>query len=291
MKLDTLVEIISAAHLSHYVDGPFKERGGIMFVAPPGSFKSAIVKTLDLYPNALVNSDLTIKQGANLREDIASNKLLSLGFPAYEKLYQRHSAVASNIEGFVLGLTGEGFTNTNWEPARMIQRSAQALVVGAMTPSFYVKHYEEWIESGFARRFIWSHYVLGDPMIVARAIKAWERIDLSNSQFSARLPVGRSIKYNVTPHEDDILFRILKFQPGHDIAYSLLKKILCALKWKFPSESPRPMQLVKDFGESLGKNGSILWVDEKAPEHSPTPNTKTKTPTVSKKSKSKVATV
>lgn len=282
MELTSLIEVISACHLTHYVQGPFPERGGIMMVAPPASFKSAATMALDFYPNALVLSDLTIKQAIQLREDISSDRIITLAFPAYEKLYQRHAAVASNIEGFITGLTGEGFTRANWEDQRMQIRKAHCCVIGAMTEKFYAQHFGAWIDSGFARRFLWCMYKLDDPAIIERAISNWERIDLSNHGISTRLPTGgKTIKYDVSTSEDKELLRLLKDQPSRDINYSLFKKILSALKWKFPKDPRLPIKIIRDFAESLSKHGAILTVKENGSEKRWTGKSKTKSSTLS----------
>lgn len=231
-------------------------------VAPPASFKSAAAMALEPYPNALVLSDLTVKQAVQLREDISSNRIITLAFPAYEKLYQRHAAVSANIEGFVTGVTGEGYAKANWEDQRMQIRRAQCAIVGAMTQSFYIKHFGDWIDSGFARRFIWSSFKLSDPEIISRAISRWQRIDLSNHGINSKLPTGRTIPYAVTESEDKELFRMMKYQPSHDIGYSLFKKILCSLKWKFPNQPKVPMRILRDFSESMTKDGALLTVTD-----------------------------
>lgn len=259
MELTNLIEVISAAHLTHYVDGPFTERGGIMLVAPPASFKSAATMALEPYPNALVLSDLTIKQAVQLREDISSNRITTLAFPAYEKLYQRHAMVSSNIEGFITAITGEGFSKANWEDQRMQIRRASCLVIGGMTEKFYAQRFGAWIDGGFARRFLWCAYKLQDPAIIERAIRRWERIDLSNHGVSSKLPVGK-IRYNVTDAEDKRIFELMRYQPSRDIAYSLMKKIYCCLKWKYPRDPRLPMKILSDFAESLTLDGATLTV-------------------------------
>ena len=45
MKLDSLLELLVASHLSYWVKGPgFDSRGGVMLVANPESLKTQILK-------------------------------------------------------------------------------------------------------------------------------------------------------------------------------------------------------------------------------------------------------
>src|SRR6266852_384967 len=141
MTVNSLVEMISAFHLSYYVESTFKERGGLMIVGPPARLKTAVTEIMDNYPNAILLSDLTVKQGARLREDIGANRITTLAFADFAKLYQRNMSGASNVEGFLRAVTAEGFRRANWEDSRMTVIPARAMVIASMTTRFYTMHY------------------------------------------------------------------------------------------------------------------------------------------------------
>ena len=261
MKVGSLIEIISAAHLSFYVESAFKERGGIMLVGPPASLKTAMSEVLDCYPNAWVLSDLTVKQGARMREDIASGRISTIAFADYAKLYQRQSAGAANVEGFIRALTAEGFRRANWEEPTMTVIPARALVIGCMTSSFYTQHWGSWKDDGFARRFLWSHFQLKDPNVIIEAIIKDVRLDFGGKNgFNPKLPTSKSIRGNITETESRLLLTFLRHQHGKEIGLILLKKILAALRWKFNREPERPMTIVQDFSRCLLREGAELEV-------------------------------
>jgi hypothetical protein len=263
LKVENLVEMLSAAHLTVFVESRFNERGGLMLVGPPGSLKTAVTETMELYPTSLLLSDLTVKQAARLREDIISKRITTLAFTDYAKLYQRDGSVASNIEGFIRGLTGEGFRRPNWEDSRMVNIPARCLVLGCMTMSFYSRQYGEWLDDGFARRFLWCHFTLHNPDIILNAILENRRLTFgSDNGFNAGVPITRLIPLNVTPSEGQELLKFLRYQPGREIGLSTMKKILSALKWKFPRSKNRPMEIISDFAESLTKSGAVLHIED-----------------------------
>jgi hypothetical protein len=260
MKVSSLVEVISAAHLSHYVQSPFKERGGIMLVGPPGSFKTTIAEITDCYPNAGVASDLTIKQASRFREDMSGGKLTTIAFTDFSKLYQRHSSTAANIEGFLRGITAEGYRTTNWEDSRAQMIPARALVVGCMTQSFYMQHITQWKEDGFSRRFLWSFFRLANPDIIIDAIAKETKIEFTGNGFNARIPTTNFIKMDCSKEEVKQLLKFARFQDSKEIGLILLKKMLSALKWKFPKERRKPIKILEEFSQSLGKDGAVMTI-------------------------------
>jgi hypothetical protein len=260
MKINTLIEVISAAHLSHYINSPFPERSGIMFVGPPANLKTAVIEIMDNYPNAIVLSDLTVKQGVGLREDISANKIITLAFADFAKLYQRGTAGAMNIEGYVRALPAEGFRKANWEDSRMVCTPARALILGCMTNRFYTLHYSQWLDDGFARRFLWSHFHLADPELILNAIVEGERIDFSDKTgFNPKIPTSKgAIPWSTNATEGHELRMLLKNQPGPELGLILLKKMIAALRWKFPREKNKPMDIIHDFAKSLTREGVEL---------------------------------
>jgi hypothetical protein len=261
VQIANLVEIISAAHLSYYVDSPFEERGGIMLVGPPASLKTAVVEVTNCYPNANIVSDLTIKQASRLREDLCSGRIITMVFSDFAKLYQRQSTTASNMEGFIRAITAEGYRVTNWEDSRMQMLPARSLVIGCMTTSFYTQHFSNWKDDGFSRRFLWSFFRLHNPDAIIEAIIRGVKLEFTTDKgFNPRIPTSNTIPWKCTSEESRMLSNLLRYQEAKQIGISMLQKMLSALKWKFPGQKNKPMEIIKDFSESLGKDGTKLYV-------------------------------
>lgn len=260
MKIINLIEMVSAAHLSHYVNSPFPERAGIMLVGPPASLKTAVTEVMDNYPNALVLSDLTVKQGVGLREDIGAAKIVTLSFSDFAKLYQRNAAGAANVEGLLRAYAAEGFRKANWEDSRTVVSPARCLIIGCMTSRFYTTHYSQWLDDGFARRFLWSHFRLQNPEAIIEAIVQGVRLEFGGTKgFNARIPTSKgAIPWNVNETDSRMLRMLLRHQAGPELGLILLKKILASLRWKFPGEKDKPVEIIRDFAKSLTRDGAEL---------------------------------
>lgn len=261
MTPHTLIEIISAAHLTAFVNGPFPERGGLILVAPPGSLKTAFVACIETYPDALNMSDLNSQQLMVLRDDIAAHRYHTIAFPELEKLYQRHPHVADNIEGHLKAMVDEGFQRAAYEDHRMSGLKARCLVIGAMTPSLYRKRFTRWSETGFARRFLWCLFSIENPDILLEAIHKWHRMQLTGDPISGS-PAGGYIPYTVSESESRELLKMLKYQPGQATPLILMKKILSVLRWRWSKEPDRAMKLLRDFAPSLGQHGAKMRLEE-----------------------------
>lgn len=230
-----------------------------MLVAPAGSLKTTLTELMDSYSKTLLLSDLTIRQASLLRSDMISGKIVTLAFSDYAKLYQRQSAIAANVEGFIRGIVGEGYRNVNWEDARATSLPARSLCMAAMTDSFYKGHYSAWIEDGIARRFLWCHFKMSreSNIAVTDALRQGRRLHIgSKNGFDARVPT-QMIPQNVTEQESRQLLFMLKDQPCDKIPIVMFRKMLSALKWKFNS-SKAAMNILRQFSECLSKNGAEL---------------------------------
>lgn len=259
MTISALVEVLSAFHLSYYVESRFEERGGLMLVGPPATLKTAVTEVMDNYPNVVMLSDLTVKQGTRLREDIACHRVITLVFSDFAKLYQRAATGAANVEGFIRALTAEGYRRANWEDSRMTVIPARSLVIGSMTTRFYTMHYSDWLDDGFARRFVWSHFILQHPDAILDAIEQNIKLEFSTDGFNPKIPTDKKgIPFLVSPAEAKLIRDLLRHQPGREIGLSVMQKVLCALKWKFPKDQEKPMAIIREFAESLGKEGARL---------------------------------
>jgi hypothetical protein len=251
------MEVISAAHVSRYVGSPFEQRGGIMLVAPPGHIKSTIIKdALLMYPDSLVLSDLNVQQLGNLKNALVSGRYSSLGFGEFEKLYQRNPGTAANLEGHLRALVEEGFDKMSFDSQQMIGCTARVLLIGGMTPVCYANRWQSWLDSGFARRFIWCHYKLADEDLIVDAIRKWKR--LSFGKIGAALPANKDIPYVVKKLDARILEKMLDSQPSKETPYTLLKKVFCVLIWRYGRK--KAFAILHDFAESMDRNGATLYI-------------------------------
>lgn len=228
-----------------------------MFVAPTGQFKTSITKTLDMWkPRALVMSDLTIRELANLRGDISAGKITTVAFMELPKIYGRNREVAMNVEGALHQMADEGFRLTNWESQNLTVKEARAFVVGAMPTNFYQKRWGEWTQSGWARRFIWCHFQLKNVEVIMDAIDKWQPLDFGKLIFAA--PASGAIPFSVTEDESTFLRGILRHtDAGYEaVPFILLKKIMSVLKWRYSELGPRraantARAIMEDFAECL----------------------------------------
>lgn len=265
MRVRSLIEFLDAAIDTKFVQGPFDERGGVMIVGPPGSFKTTIIETAcENHPDAIVNSDLNVQQWLKMKDEFVSKRYTVLAFPEFEKLYQRHAAVASNLEGIIKALISEGFGTGPGGDPRMPRLKAKALVIGGITTTCFEQKYEEWQRNGFLRRFIWILVSVQNPEKIIQAIRHWEKIDFG--KLSVR-PANRQIKVVISESRSRELERMMKSQPGfHGTGYVLMKKITAVLEWKYGSnenkKNDKIAALLAEMAPSLSKNGDGLILGE-----------------------------
>lgn len=275
MKLANLYRFMAAAHLTHAVDKvpkAFSQRGGVMLVAPPEQMKSTVVQCLDGYGDCLVLTDLNVKQLVRyLRDEIASGRYNTVAMTAFEKLYARDSDTASNIEASLSAMMEEGFGHASFEDSRSFVRTAKCLIVGALVEATYRSHISQWLESGFARRFVWIHFRLRNPSLITRSIIEWNPISVNNGGAGLpTLPYGTGIPWSTTSSELERLHTFLKEQPGRSTPHILCGKILSVLKWNFRNEkepSRMAWDVMRDVAESFKiRQGGALVDFEDEPE-------------------------
>lgn len=259
MHIKTLREILNAVHLSRYVEGPYKHRGGLFLVAPPGSLKSSVLEFLDYYPSAMILSDVNVQTLSKLRADISANQITTLIFTELEKIYQRHSSVSANVEGHLKSFVDEGFRHASFEDQRTPIQSARCSIIACVTPAFFNANISRWLDSGFARRFIWAHYHLENPELIVEAISKWELLEL-DGDFTYRLPPNHSIKYSLTSVETRDLLYMLRHHRNRETSFILLMKIACALKWKYQKTPKKWREIIEDFSPALGKEGAGITI-------------------------------
>jgi hypothetical protein len=228
-----------------------------MLVAPPGHLKSTIIKeSLILYSDTLALSDLNVSSLSALKNSLVSGRYNSIGFGEFEKLYERNPGSASNLEGHLRALVEEGFDKMSFQSPEMIGVTARVLLVCGITPVIYTKRWQAWLDSGFARRFIWSHFKLADEDAIVRAIREWKRI--SFGRISSSIPANKAIEYVVQRKDAVALERMLNDQPSKETPYTLLKKVFCVLVWRYGRK--KAFVILHDFEESLHRGGATLYI-------------------------------
>lgn len=259
LKVNSLIEFLDAAVDTKYVQGPYDERGGLMLVGYPGSFKTTIIKAaMDHHHDAMVTSDMNVQQYLKMREDFVTGRYTALGFTDFEKIYQRHQSTSAHVEGIIQGLVAEGYGTGPSGDQRMPTIPAKMLVVGAMTNTCFETRYEQWQKSGFLRRFLWLVIAIQNQEAIVKAIRRWEKIDFG--KVSVR-PANKQIRVEISGERSRQLEDMMKYQPGfHGTAYSTLKKIVAVLEWKYSENggSKRVTEILQDIKPALSKEGGFI---------------------------------
>jgi len=254
MNKSTLLEILDAAHLSCYVSGPFPERSGIMIVGPPESLKTAMMnQVFKNHPDASIMGDANVKTLTDMRPDLLSGKFNTIAFPEYPKLYERRADTAKHVEGTIRQLVDEGFMRPSFLDQRSAAAPARCLVVGAMTENFYGMHFNEWMNSGFLRRFLWCIINIKNRRPLMTAIRGWERMDLG--VYQTNVPGNGSIPFHKDATIATELENMIRDQPGQATPLILMQKIYSVLAWKYDKKTPgKALAIMRDFSPCLRKD-------------------------------------
>lgn len=257
MKAGTFFDVITAAHYTNMVQGEFKSRGGILLVAPPEQLKTTFVEILSNYHNALVLTDIVTRDIAKVRDLIASGRYVTLALPELQKIYNRDADTAANIEGNLRALMEEGFSYVPGSSPDMRVSKAKALIVAGATTYLYQKNFDRWKNDGFARRMLICLYNLKNPYILVEAVEKWKKIEIENGLAWA-VPVNTSIEHSVTEQEAKAITSWCRWQAGFVDPALLLHRILSVLRWRNKrfGRKDTSWEVLKDFSESLGKNGA-----------------------------------
>jgi|SRR5271166_2212645 len=263
MQIENLFRLTSAAHYSHMVESPFKQRGGILLVADQGNMKSTIVeRSLRPFPDALVYSDLTLKQLAVIRNQIANGVYNTLGFLELEKIYARQLSVALNFEGILKAMVEEGFQHFAFEDQRCWVPTARCFVLASVLHSLYRFHFGRWQDNGFLRRFLVFKYTL------SRHAKDKMRDAIHEGDLVPFPPMvafpSTFLKMDCTPDESRKLESFFLVDDSLYTPLNLLRKCLTILKWRHKIEkkkkAPTPMEILEDLRDGIGTNGGTLEI-------------------------------
>lgn len=257
MQVRSILEVIDAAHLTKFIRSPFSTRGGLLLIGPPETLRSTIIQSaLEDYPDALVLSDINVRQLIEMREDMAAGKITTLAFTELSKLYARNPAVAKNIEGHIMALIEEGLSLASFQDKRMTSTKARIMCIAACTEKFYGSRFTEWMDSGFCRRFLHCVYRLDDPWILADSQEHRMKVELG--AIKRKIPGNREIRWTVTSAEMHVIRKLLsfQFQKGISTPYHLAANIFAVLKWKH--EAQEAMKIFKDFAECLQNDSAKM---------------------------------
>jgi hypothetical protein len=254
MKPSTLIEVIDAAHLSHYVTGDFIQRGGMMLVGPPETLRTTVIQlALKPHPDALLVSDVNMNSLTGLKEGFTSGRYSTLGFLDYQKIYERHHSTASNVEGTLRQLMEEGFTRNPHEDPTMASTVARSFVVAAVTESFYSRHNKDWRDNGYLRRWLICllHIDARNKAKITHAIERWKKLEFDG--ILRRSPVN-SISCDLTKQENEYCKFLIREQPSQTTPFALMKKIFTILKWKYKNFND-VKRILDDFAPCLTNSG------------------------------------
>ena len=259
MKVESLIDFLDCAVDTRYVQGAYDERGGVMIVGPPGSFKTTIIcSAIEPHPTAMIVSDLNVQQWLKMKDDFVIERFTCLGFTDFEKVYQRHPATAQNIEGIIKALVSEGFGTGPGGDQRMPRMLARALVVGGMTQNCLERNYDNWQKNGFLRRFIWLLVGVQNSEAITQAIRRWEKIEFGKIAYR---PANKQIRVSMGPERSKQIEKAMKYQAGlQGTGYVLMKKIVAVMEWKYGNNGRRNRvsELLEDISPALSKDGGKL---------------------------------
>lgn len=255
MKFSSLVEVTSAVHLSPRVAGEVSdERGGLIHAAPPGQLKTTAIEYLEQFPKTKLISNITNKSLTALRQDFLSGEIVTMGFPDFDMIYKRHGSVASQIEGTLMSLTGEGFRNPAFSDQRVDVIKARCTIIGGITIKCYEDKISEWIDSGFARRFLWSRFTLKNPEKLEESIAKWKRFEL-DGDFILRLPANK-IPHCLSNSQGLKVLYQLRFQHDRKLPFITAQRIISVLCWKHGTK--KGWEIWDDFADCLGRDGGSV---------------------------------
>lgn len=260
MQIESVFKFLAAAHHSHLVNSNAQERGGVFLLSGPGNMKSTIVKNaIGSLSGTLVYSDLTLKQLAVVRNEIAAGSYQTLAFLEVEKLYARNLSVAMNLEGVIKALVEEGFAHFAFEDKRMWVPTARCLVVGSLLQSVYNANFSRWVENGFLRRFILLKYSLSRETREAMNQEGDEGRKLPFPPHR-HIPTG-TIQMNVSREESRFLRELLGSGIG-DTPLNLMRKILSVLKHNYAQgdKSQKPLEIMEDLRDCIQGSEGVLIV-------------------------------
>lgn len=236
-----------------------------MLIGDPATLRSTMLNVMDRqYHNVLSLSDLNARSLAELRGPIANKTIRSLVLPELAKLYERgNPGTAEHVIGTLRALVAEGFRAASFEDARVNRVVARCVVMAALTPSLQMRHFKDWEESGFNRRFIWPVIALEQGEIIEESRVQRRLLDVEINSYPP-IP-NANIPDETTEAERRALRLLVKHQPGgnHGMQLELMARMLAVLRWwykKADRPSDEAMARIREFSRSLGREGGLISV-------------------------------
>jgi len=256
-----LLEAICALHLASYVDGPVRDKGGLMIVGPPGVLKTTFLDVLDInYHNALSASNLNTTTLLKLQGQFYNGAMRSLILPDVQAIYAGDPRTAARLEQALMQLAGEGNRGASWQDARFQKFKSRCAVFGAMTQKHFESMSQRWEESGFLRRFLWSGVTLADPEVLMNAIEQWQRADIGGIKIPDS-PASGNIPDLLTREERSQIRSWLKYQPApHEVQFSLMCRATSALRWHYQQRRIKTSAIdtMREFAETLQHDAALV---------------------------------
>lgn len=265
VSMQTMLECLCAMHLSSYVQSDVKDHGGMMLIGDPATLRSTMLNVLDhQYHNVLSLSDINARSLADLRGPVANKQIRTLVLPELAKLYERgNPGTAEHVIGTIRALVAEGFRAAAFEDSRVNRSVARCVVMGALTPSLQMRHYKDWEDSGFNRRFLWPVIALEQAEIIEESRVLRRLLDIEASSYPP-IP-NTAIPDDTTESERRMLRLLVKHQAGgsHAIQLEVMIRMLAVLRWWYRKQD-RPKEeavaRIREFARTLGKDGGYIRI-------------------------------
>jgi hypothetical protein len=265
VSMQTMLECLCAMHLSSYVQSDVQDRGGMMLIGDPATLRSTMLNVLDRqYHNSLSLSDINARSLADLRGPIANKQIRTLVLPELAKLYERgNPGTAEHVIGTIRALVAEGYRAAAFEDSRVNRTVARCTVMAALTPSLHMRHFKDWEDSGFNRRFLWPVIALEQSEVIEESRVLRKLLDIEASSYP---PIPNTpIPDDTTEQERRALRLLVKHQPGgsHAIQLEVMIRMLAVLRWyykKLNRPKEEAMARIREFAKTLGKEGGYIRV-------------------------------
>lgn len=258
MRYNTLLEVVAAVHVGNQVDLPFSGKGGLFLVAPPGSFKTTITEVANTFGRVCLVSDINVATIVKMKEAIQGGQIKTLAFSDFGKLYKRNPAVGKNLEGHIMAFADEGFRRASFQSQVVATSCARCTIIGAITTGFFDEMIDDWMKSGFYRRFLFARYMVQNGEVVEQAILE-ERLARFDDSFVPKYPLSM-ISEKLTQSQRNLIDKITLHYPYKNMALIMLERIYKSLIWKHGTQ--KATDIILDFAPCLSKDGAMLVLEE-----------------------------
>jgi len=223
--------------------------------------KTSFLECLDHYETALPLSDVNGRMLNRLKGRLTNNSIRTLVFPEMQRLYERDPRTASGVEGTIRALVEEGYRGAAFEDPTELRFRARAMVIGAMTESFRDANWDRWVDSGFARRFMWVLIRLSDPHILMDAVEKGRLAQIEGEVVTMKTPIGDRPIPCIDEKMRKRLRPLVRKQPSpSNVQYELLCRMTAVLKWCYEREKSKkdPMETILEFSRCITGGADLV---------------------------------